>query len=133
MPEHVHLLLTEPERGKLAVAIQMLKQITGKKLSTPNNPTFWQRRYYDRNIRDTDELYNALNYIHFNPVKRGLVQKPDAWRWSSCQHHLTGSEGVVEVESEWTARIRERMGIVPTVRTLTGENCPTLSQKAREG
>jgi putative transposase len=119
MPEHVHLLLTEPERGKLAVAIQMLKQIVGRNLSPPDKSSFWQRRYYDRNIRRTDELYRALNYIHYNPVKRGLVQKPDDWRWSSCQHHLTGVEGVVEVESEWTARKRERIGIVSTVRTLT--------------
>ena len=70
MPEHVHLLVTEPERGKLAVTIQMLKQVVGKKLSPPDKSSFWQRRYYDRNIRVADELYNALNYIHYNPVKR---------------------------------------------------------------
>ena len=118
MPEHVHLLLAEPERATLAVAIQMLKQIVGKKLSLPDKSPFWQRRYYDRNVHGRDEFVNALNYIHYNPVKRGLVTEPDDWRWSSCRHHLTGFEGVVEIESDWTARRRERMGIVPVVRLI---------------
>jgi putative transposase len=45
MPEHVHLLLSEPERGKLAVGLQMLKQIVSRKLREGANP-FWQSRYY---------------------------------------------------------------------------------------
>jgi REP-associated tyrosine transposase len=133
MPEHVHLLLTEPERRSLAIAIQMLKQVSGRKLAIPDKSPFWQRRYYDRNVRGTEELYNALNYIHYNPVKRGLAEQPSQWRWSSCRHHLTGDDGVIEIESVWTERKRERMAIVPTVSIMTEQKSPTLSQKTREG
>jgi len=51
MPEHVHLLVSEPERDQLATAIQMLKQVTARKLSgiTAGRP-FWQKRYYDFNV-----------------------------------------------------------------------------------
>src|ERR1017187_5755039 len=49
--------------------------------------------------------------MHRNPVKRGLVEKPEDWAWSSFRHYLTGVEGVVEIESEWTGRKRERMGM----------------------
>jgi len=49
--------------------------------------------------------------MHRNPVKRGLVEKPEDWAWSSFRHYLTGEEGVVEIESEWTGRKRERMGM----------------------
>src|SRR5271155_5169577 len=42
MPEHVHLLLSEPERSTLAVALQMLKQITAQKLRTQSGLSFWQ-------------------------------------------------------------------------------------------
>ena len=49
--------------------------------------------------------------MHRNPVKRGLVEKPEDWPWSSFRHYLTGAEGVVEIESEWTGRRRERMGM----------------------
>jgi hypothetical protein len=47
-------------------------------------------------------------YMHRNPVKRGLVEKPEDWRWSSFRHDQTGAEGAVEIESEWTGRKRER-------------------------
>ena len=57
-----------------------------------------------------------LGYMHRNPVTRGLVEKPEDWKWSSCRHYLTGVEEVVEIESPWTARKRERMGIVPKVK-----------------
>ncbi len=44
-------------------------------------------------------------------MKRGLVEKPEDWPWSSFRHYLTGAEGVVEIESEWTTQQRERMGV----------------------
>ena len=44
--------------------------------------------------------------IHRNPVTRGLVSRPEDWAWSSYCHYLTGVEGAVEIESEWTARRR---------------------------
>ena len=114
MPEHVHLLVSEPERGRLAVAIQMLKQIVAQKLrSTIDRATvsqsrhFWQVRYYDFNVWTARKRIEKLRYMHRNPVKRGLVEKPEDWRWSSFRHYRTGEEGVVEIESEWTAGDRE--------------------------
>jgi len=47
MPEHVHLLISEPERSELSLVMQMLKQITSRKLRAPSLPRFWQVRYYD--------------------------------------------------------------------------------------
>jgi putative transposase len=48
----------------------------------------------------------VIRYIHRNPVKRGLVASPGEYRWSSFNHYATGIRGVVEIESEWTARLR---------------------------
>jgi putative transposase len=45
-----------------------------------------------------------------------LAKRPEDWKWSSFRHYVTGVEGVVEIESEWTARKRERTGIAPVVR-----------------
>lgn len=56
-----------------------------------------------------------LRYIHENPVRRGLAQKPEDWRWSSFRHYLTGEVCGVEIESQWTARKRERMGMYLTM------------------
>ncbi len=112
MPEHVHLLISEPERSKLSVAIQMLKQITSQKLHAKPLPRFWQVRYYGFPIWSEAKRIEKLRYIQRNPVKRGLAERPEDWKWSSFVHYATGMEGIVAVESQWTARRREQMGVV---------------------
>jgi hypothetical protein len=62
---------------------------------------------FDRNVRDAEEFSNELDYIHRNPVKRGLVEQPEDWKWSSYRHYALREVGPVAIESEWTARDRE--------------------------
>ena len=112
MPEHVHLLVSEPEREVLATAIQAMKQSVARR----QGGRFWQERYYDFNVFTERKRIEKLRYMHRNPVKRGLVSSPEEWEWSSFRHYLTGVRGVVEIESEWTARARERLGMVPQVK-----------------
>ena len=105
MPEHIHLLINEPPLILVAQFLKALKQITSRKLRG-NRPQFWQERYFDANIRGEVARSEVIRYIHRNPVKRGLVASPGQYRWSSFNHYATGIRGVVEIESEWTARIR---------------------------
>jgi putative transposase len=111
MPEHVHLLLSEPERKLLSTAIQMLKQLVSRKLRPQDSRRFWQVRYYDFLLKDHQTHIEKLRYMHGNPVTRGLCAHPEDWSWSSFRHYATGIEGTVEIESEWTGRRRERMGM----------------------
>lgn len=69
---------------------------------------FWQKRYYDFNVRNHEQFVEKLRYIHRNPVKAGLCDRPGDWAWSSFRHYANGCDGRVEIESEWTARKRER-------------------------
>src|SRR5579862_4259814 len=116
IPDHVHLLLSEPRRGTLADALKSLKQGVARRL-IGGAEHFWQKRYYDFNIRNGAQFSEKLRYIHRNPVKRGLCDRPEDWEWSSFLHYATGQEGRVEIESEWTARRRERAagGLAPAV------------------
>jgi putative transposase len=116
MPEHVHLLISEPERGELSVVMQMLKQITSRRLKPAGLPRFWQARYYDFPVWSEPKRMEKLRYIHRNPVERGLVARPEDWKWSSFLHYATGLKSTVEIESPWTARKREHMGATPQVR-----------------
>jgi putative transposase len=149
MPEHVHLLLSEPRgdtdcRGSaplkpkdglngppigligpharetkqktLADALKSLKQGVSRRL-IGDTQHFWQKRYYDFNIRNYAQFVEKLRYIHRNPVKAGLCERPEDWEWSSFRHYATGCEGRVEIESEWTARKRER---------AVGKLCPVV-------
>jgi putative transposase len=98
MPEHVHLLLSEPEKGLLASGLQALKLSVTRR--TKRRP-FWQARYYDFNVFTGGKRIEKLEYMHANPVKRGLVERPEDWRRSSCRHYQTGQQGRVEIESSW--------------------------------
>jgi putative transposase len=122
MPEHVHLLTGEPRVSSLAVVLQVLKQRTSRELKKTGELHFWQRRYYDFNVRTPAKTVEKLRYMHRNPgsqahelcalgwkpVRRGLVAKPEDWEWSSFRHYATGLIGTVEIESAWTARRREQ-------------------------
>jgi hypothetical protein len=71
------------------------------------SPTpFWQKRYYDRNVRDEDEFTVKLCCLHRNSVARGLVRNPADWKWSSFSHYALREKGPVEIESQWTATDR---------------------------
>lgn len=105
MPEHVHLLMNEPPSILVAQFLKAFKQITSRKLRGQQEK-FWQERYYDSNIRGESARSEVIRYIHRNPEKRGLVASPGDYRWSSFNHYATGTRGVVEIEPEWTARLR---------------------------
>ena len=117
MPEHVHLLVSEPEKGRLAQALQSLKQSVARKLALRAAEPFWQARYYDFNVWSERKFTEKLRYIHRNPETRGLVDRPEDWPWSSFRHYLTGETCGVEIESQWAALARERVGIFPTVQS----------------
>ncbi len=116
MPEHVHLLVSEPEREVLARAMQSLKHSVARRLALLAGEPFWEARYYDFNLWSERKFSEKLRYIHRNPVTRGLVASPEDWPWSSFRHYATGAASAVEIESQWTARAREHLGIFPTVQ-----------------
>jgi putative transposase len=99
MPEHVHLLVSEPSRGNLSVVLQALKISVARKM-TPR--PFWQRRFYDFNVFTDAKRIEKRQYIHRNPFRRGLVAHPKAWVGSSYRHWAQGEEGLVHVTSTWT-------------------------------
>jgi putative transposase len=128
MPEHVHLLVNEPERGTLAQALQSLKQSVARRLALRAADSFWQARYYDFNLWSERKFVEKLRYIHRNPVARGLVACPEDWAWSSFRHYLNAEAGPVEIESQWTARKRERAGIFLTAKMRPAEENPRPSR-----
>jgi putative transposase len=107
MPEHVHLLIIPSTRFPLFKSLSLMKQrvaqrvlgswrrqiesnaarsMLGRVRDDRGEHRFWQRGGgFDRNVRDESELMKTINYIHRNPVKRGLVDEPDQWRWSSVR------------------------------------------------
>jgi len=112
MPEHVHLLVSEPERDTLATAIKAIKQSVARK---QGGGRFWQERYYDFNVTTAEKRVEKVKYIHRNPVKRGLVEKREDWPWSSYRHYATGEVGAVEIESPLSAWKRRQTSSGPSL------------------
>ncbi|MGA2536138.1 MAG: transposase [Terracidiphilus sp.] len=106
MPEHIHMLVNEPKKALLSKAIQALKLSVS--VQSRERP-FWQARYYDFNVHTEEKRVEKLRYMHRNPVKRGLVEKPEDWQWSSFGHYATGKPGTVAIESFWTQARRDRL------------------------
>lgn len=110
MPEHFHLLVTEPRVKPLSVIMQVLKQKVSRQCKTGQRtaaqtstrqaelaPAFWQPRYYDFNVFSQKKKIEKLRYMHRNPVKRGLVTSSDEWRWSSYRYYRFGEKGPLKI------------------------------------
>jgi len=100
MPEHIHLLVGEPLKGTMSSVVHALKlSVAMRRTERP----FWQARYYDFNVWTAEKETEKLEYMHRNPVVRGLAANPEDWKWSSFRHLAKGVKGTVEIESQWTA------------------------------
>jgi putative transposase len=101
MPEHVHLLLSEPTRGTPSTVLQKLKMRVARKLLRGETlGAFWQARFYDFNVYSKGKKMEKLHYMHANPVIRGLVAHPKDWPWSSWAFYEKGEVGLVRVDVE---------------------------------
>lgn len=118
MPEHVHLLISEPKRGTPSTVLQKLKLRVARKLRKRRRAgsaaqlrlpfdeageplrAFWQARFYDFNVYSLGKKKEKLNYMHANPVKRGLVSHPKDWPWSSWAFYRGGEVGLVRIDAK---------------------------------
>ncbi len=116
MPEHVHLLISEPRKGNPSKVLQVLKQKVSRalrrgrrrslarQLSLPfgdggsDAVHFWQRRFYDFNVWSARKVAEKLNYMHLNPAKRKLVKHPRDWPWSSWAHYEKGEAALIRID-----------------------------------
>ena len=129
MPEHFHLLISEPQKGNPSVVIQALKLGFARRLLSqtqrnprqsalwPEGPThIWQHRFYDFNVWSARKRIEKLRYIHRNPVERGLVAEPEQWKWSSFRAYAYGELGPVVVNDWSVLKMRVRAHERPTSR-----------------
>ena len=122
MPEHFHLLISEPQIGDPSKVMQVVKQRFAQQLFTrPRKRTpigrdslkinprhVWQERFYDFNVWTEQKRIDKLRYMHRNPVKRGLANSPDQWPWSSFRFYMFGENGLVRVNETSVMKMQLR-------------------------
>ena len=101
MPSHVHLLIYSVSRRVMIEArrfgVTELKRFRTNSKSRPYR--FWQTGGgYDRNIVNRSVLAQAIDYIHNNPVRAGLVKAPEEWKWSSYLDWAGMGVGPLEID-----------------------------------
>jgi putative transposase len=105
MPEHVHLLISEPRKDNPSRAMQVLKQRVSIALLRKNSDDekrteehFWQRRFYNFNVYSGKKLTEKLHYMHMNPLNRKLVTDLRDWPWSSWSHYANEGTGLISID-----------------------------------
>ncbi len=94
MPNHVHALFQTLPGWATGTVVGSWKTFTSNAIGRlvgqagESLPQVWCPDYWDRYIRNDGHFVQALDYIHNNPVKAGLVRRPEDWRWSSAARSL---------------------------------------------
>ena len=122
MPEHVHLLVwpTTTEYS-ISAFLNTVKQSVSKRALSwirehapeflnqledrqPNglvHHRFWQRGGgFDRNVVEPATVHHEIEYIHRNPVKRGLCSRPEQWYWSSAADYAGRTDGPLRIDRD---------------------------------
>ena len=97
MPDHVHAIITPHEQTTISEVLRSFKVRSHPRLRRSRRGPFWQSRFYDHVLRTRGEFDEALEYIHMNPVVKGLVQDSFAWPWSSARWFVE-RQGPVEID-----------------------------------
>ena len=91
LPDHWHAIVMPPYPSTISRVMESIKVSSTRQINKlrGDRGLLWQGRFFDRALRTVKEYHEKVDYIHLNPVKRGLVTKPEGWRWSSI-HDYTG-------------------------------------------
>lgn len=103
LPDHLHCLWQLPEEdADYGLRWSLIKRLTSQAVPSVQGVSLsrrlrreaglWQRRFWEHRIRDEADYRRHMDYLHWNPVRHGLVERVGDWRWSS--YHRLVREGV---------------------------------------
>lgn len=119
MNNHMHLIVSSENLSK---TMQSIKSFTSKQLiesfekrnmtwilnelrinkaAYKNESTYqvWQEGYHPQEITSHEMMLQKIEYIHYNPVRRGLVRKPEEWIYSSALNFMSDNKGLIELDT----------------------------------
>jgi putative transposase len=104
LPDHWHAILYPPYPLTISVALTAVKvsSMTAINRGRQERGELWQGRFFDHALRTVRDYMDTVEYIHLNPVGRGLVKRPEEWKWSSFHEYA----GVDAAEQERRCGLR---------------------------
>jgi len=76
MPDHWHALISFPREEEMVKVISNFKEMTAKSAGVA-----WQRDFFDHRLRNDESFEEKARYIRMNPVRKGMVERPEEWPW----------------------------------------------------
>ncbi len=124
LPDHLHCIMTLPDgdhdfasrwrsikAGFSRLYLERRSHLANRSLAAgmknEDRHAVWQRRYWERTIRDEEEYYRLCDYIHYNPVKHGHAQCPHEWEWSSFRRFVANKL----YEQDWGCVCKQRVSV----------------------
>lgn len=93
MPDHFHIII-DPKKSDVSSLFKRIKlkfSSNLRKIKNMKSGRIWQNRFWDHQIRNQEDLNTHIDYIHYNPVKHGLVKNPFVYKHSSLiEYHEQG-------------------------------------------
>ena len=158
MPEHYHFIIFPSSEATISKIMMVVKGFTAKSIVNflkQENPGYllsfkvpesrikrlkdsvyqiFQKDNYDFNIHSENKLFEKLNYIHYNPVKRGLVTEPEQYIYSSAKDYKNCNGGIINIDNffELTFPVAEATGLPikkPTAIPVLGS--PLVSTRGK--
>ena len=110
MDNHIHLLAVPETETALARGIglttQVYTQYINRKLQQSGR--IWQNRFFSCAVESDQHLWAVARYIECNPLKAGLTESAETYRWSSAKAHLTGAHDTLLGTNSWLSRMEQR-------------------------
>jgi putative transposase len=101
LPDHLHTIWTLPEKDSdFSTRWKLIKSTFSKQINKSydirlreslfrkGESGIWQRRFWEHLIRGQEDFNSHCDYIHYNPVKHGLVKSPSEWKYSSFNKYV---------------------------------------------
>jgi putative transposase len=107
MDNHVHLVAVPERQGSLGQTLHSAHMRYANYLNRKRGAVghLWQGRFYSC-VLDDEHLWAAIRYVERNPVRAGVVERAEEYRWSSARAHLSGrSDGVLDGRVEWNRAV----------------------------
>ena len=88
MPDHWHALISTQHPLTISKVLQHIKRLSSVQINRlrKSKGSLWQHQFWDRFVRHPKEFAERLEYMHCNPVRKGLVEHPEQWHWSSANN-----------------------------------------------
>ena len=90
LPDHLHAVIRmDDNTANYPRLWQDIKKGFTRRVSEPGSPSAWQSRYWERTVRDEEELQAVVDYVHVNPLKHGLVDVVAEWPHSTFHRYVS--------------------------------------------